>query len=506
MRVEGIVQKVDEFLEERLRSANSDLSKGQVEERTYLELESLVGELGDTDLSTSLTSFFGAVHDVLNQPESLSVRNLAVLQGETLSTGISRLDGLVRELRKDVNFRVIAVAGEVNSLLEEIARLNTQIVAQEGGGVRNSDAVGLRDSRQAALGRLSQLIDVRSIEQESGSITVFSGGEFLVFAGEYREVTTALSADKGLSIAEIRLAETDAVIKSTSGEVAGLINARDEILGGFIDDLSEFSQTLAFEFNKVYSGGQGLRGYSELTSEHFVDDITASLDQAGLPFTPTNGSFQVHVFNKQTGLFETTDIVVDLNGLDEDVSLEGLAELLDNVDGVAAEITPSRGLQLTAESANLEFAFAKDTSGVLASLGLNTFFSGTSASDLRINSAVRSDPSTFAASGGGIGNDIDNALTLADLFDAPLESANGQSLAVLYDRFTSETVQASSVARSVAEGFRVFQKTLEGEQLGISGVSIDEEAVRMISYQRTFQASARYIATISELLDVLVNL
>jgi flagellar hook-associated protein 1 FlgK len=62
------------------------------------------------------------------------------------------------------------------------------------------------------------------------------------------------------------------------------------------------------------------------------------------------------------------------------------------------------------------------------------------------------------------------------------------------------------VARSVAEGFRVFQKTLEGEQLGISGVSIDEEAVRMISYQRTFQASARYIATISELLDVLVNL
>jgi flagellar hook-associated protein 1 len=37
-------------------------------------------------------------------------------------------------------------------------------------------------------------------------------------------------------------------------------------------------------------------------------------------------------------------------------------------------------------------------------------------------------------------------------------------------------------------------------------VSIDEEAIKMITLQRIYQASARYIQSISELLDILVNL
>jgi flagellar hook-associated protein 1 FlgK len=58
----------------------------------------------------------------------------------------------------------------------------------------------------------------------------------------------------------------------------------------------------------------------------------------------------------------------------------------------------------------------------------------------------------------------------------------------------------------MAEGYRSFQATLEGEHLGLSGVSLDEEAVNMMTFQRMYQASARVIQTISELLDVLVRL
>ena len=66
--------------------------------------------------------------------------------------------------------------------------------------------------------------------------------------------------------------------------------------------------------------------------------------------------------------------------------------------------------------------------------------------------------------------------------------------------------QSASVAKSVAEGFRVFKETLEGQKFGISGVSLDEEAVKMITYQRQFQASSRLIAAIDELLEVLINI
>jgi flagellar hook-associated protein 1 FlgK len=58
----------------------------------------------------------------------------------------------------------------------------------------------------------------------------------------------------------------------------------------------------------------------------------------------------------------------------------------------------------------------------------------------------------------------------------------------------------------VTEGFLTFARTLEGQHLGISGVSIDQETIDMLAYQRAFQASARLVATIDELLGILVNL
>ena len=80
VQVEGIVREVDRFLQERLWSAGSDLANGETQEKIYLSLESVVGELSDSDLSTALTDFFNSLNDVLNQPEDPAVRNLAVLK------------------------------------------------------------------------------------------------------------------------------------------------------------------------------------------------------------------------------------------------------------------------------------------------------------------------------------------------------------------------------------------------------------------------------------------
>jgi flagellar hook-associated protein 1 FlgK len=77
---------------------------------------------------------------------------------------------------------------------------------------------------------------------------------------------------------------------------------------------------------------------------------------------------------------------------------------------------------------------------------------------------------------------------------------------VLYDQLVGGVTQQSSVATAVAEGFRVFEETLVGQRLAISGVSLDEEAVRLITYQRAYQAAARMIGTLNELLEILVNL
>ena len=507
VEVIGVVQIIDNFLEERLRGASSDRVGAEVEEQAYRRLEGLIGELSDTDLSTSLNNFFASINEVLNQPESIPIRNLAVLQGQTLSSDINRLASRVSSLRSDLNTRVINIADDINRLAEEIRTLNIRISETEGGNSSASDAVGLRDQRLLALTKLSELIDVRVQEQPSSGVSVFVEGEFLVFEGIRREVNVALDTDRGLSLAEIQLADTESRLRVNSGELGGLYTARDTILTGFLDTLDDFASTLAFEFNKVFSGGQGLTGYQELTSEFAVDATDLTLDAAGLPFTPVNGQFEIKVLNKATGLSVTTQIIVDLNGLgNNDITLDSLTATINAIDGITATITSTNKLNITSDSSDVEFAFVGDTSGVLAALGINTFFSGTSSLDLGVNQILVDDPGKFAASLGGIGEDTTNAELLAKFLDQPLETKDGTSLKVLYDRMTGETTQGSTVAQSLAEGFRVFEETLLGQKLAISGVNLDEEAVRMITLQRVYQASARYIRTLIELLDILVNL
>lgn len=506
VQVTAVVQQIDNFLEAQTRSASADLSDAQTREAAYVQLESLLGELNETDLSSSLTRFFNSVQDVLNQPENLAVRNLASLQGATLADDIRRLGARARDVHDDLNTQIVKSADDINRLIGEVARLNIQIVSTEGGGASRSDAVGLRDQRLSVLGELSSLLDVRALEQPDGSVTVVAGNTYLVARGATRDVRVHQASEDGFLRAEIRVADTDAPLEISSGKLAGLTSSRDEILAGFLNQLDGFAGTLAFEFNKVFSSGQGLTGYGQLTGESSVVDRDAPLDEAGLHFSPVNGSFQILVRDKQTGLTRTSDVRIALNGLDDDTTLTDLAAAVDNIDGVSASITGLNQLAMSAEGPNLEFAFANDSSGALAALGLNTFFTGTNAANLQASERIRQDPTKFAASRIGIGHDADNAVLLADFHNTPLESQNGSSLAEVYERLAGETTQAASVARSVAEGFRSFQSTLESQKLAISGVSIDEEAVRMIAFQRAFQASARFIATVADLLDVLVKL
>jgi len=506
VQVQGVVQKIDNFLESRLRSAISDTSGAEAQENVYVQLEELLGELSDSDLSTSLNNFFNSISEVLNQPESVSVRNLVVLQGDTLTSHLRRFAAHGRQIAKDLNTRVINATDDINRLTSEIQALNIRITEIEGGRSSKSDAVGLRDQRLVALSELSKLVNIKVVEHTNGTLGVYTGGDYLVLGGERRELKAVDVSEGGLPRSEVRLIATDAPLQITGGEVHGVINARDSIVAGFLDDLDNFASTLAFEFNKIFSSGQGMTGYTSITSEFAVDGAQLSLDAAGLHYTPVNGSFEVLMLNKHTGLTQTTRIDVDLNGFDEDTSLADLAAALNTIDGLSAEVTDNGRLALKSNAPDTTFSFNNDTSGVLAALGINTFFSGTSAGNISINQAIVKDPSKFAASTGGIGEDTANAVKLAAFIDRPLETANGQSLAFVYDRFTSKITQASTVSQSVASGFRSFEQTLLGEKLSISGVSIDEEAIRMISYQRTFQASAKYISTVSELLELLVNL
>ena len=193
VEVQGVVQKVDKFLQERLRSAVSDSSNTDTLQQTYSQLEGAVNALSNSsDLSTSMNNFFNSISEILNQPDDVSVRNQAVLQGQTLTQNITQMSQQVEGLRSDVNDQVSNMAGAINNLTKQISDLNVKIAEMQGGTTSNSDAVGLTDQREAALESLAKLINIRSVEQPNGSVTVYSGDTYLVSEGNSRPVEVVL--------------------------------------------------------------------------------------------------------------------------------------------------------------------------------------------------------------------------------------------------------------------------------------------------------------------------
>jgi flagellar hook-associated protein 1 FlgK len=507
--VDSIVAKLDRLVQDRMVGALGDRANAELQAQVYLEVEGILNALSDdASLGGAMTRFFNSIEEVMKAPGDIPTRNLAVDAGVDLARNINDLYGRVLSVREQLDDRVTTAADEINSLTEEIQRLNLQIASTEGGDTSGSVAGSLRVQRQAAIDRLSEILGIRVVEQPSGGVSVAIGGEFLVFEGQRREVQVSTDTDSGIGLRLVEFADTRSTLENSSGELAGLYAARDEIAGGVLKRLDMLAATLAFEFNKVYAQGQGLVGYSQLTSVALVEDADTALDVAGLAFTPVSGALDVLVHNKENDITTTQTILIRLDGLDSDTSLADLAQQLDAIDGLAASVSASGKLQLSAESPDVEFAFDGDTSGVLAALGLNTFFTGSSATTIGVNEVVADHVALFAASGGGIGRDEDaaNAELLAALMDEPLESAGNVSLADLYRLLISDVGHGSAVAQSLADGLQGFENALAGQQQAVSGVSIDEEAIKMITLQRIYQASARYIQAISELLDVLVNL
>ena len=507
VEIDGIVQNVDTFAQRRLLDTGSERASAEVQEKIYRDLEIAIGELSDADISTALSNFFTSIAQVHDQPEDIAIRNLAIADGLTLTQTVNTLDRRVRDIQTDYNERVIDIATQINTLTEEIRQLNLQISAAENGGSGNSDAGGLRSQRDVALSGLAELTNINVNEQASGAVNVSVNGDLLVYEGNRREVTSATINEDDTVRTVVQFTDNGGQLQVTSGELHGIYESRDEVVTGFLNTLDDFAGTLAFEFNKVYSQGEGTKGFSSLTSTSSVEDASAVLNAAGLDFTPVSGVFQLNVRNTETGLSEPTEIRVDLNGLDGDTTLNSLSAAINAVEGVSARVNFNNELEITADNSSIEFSFSGDNSGVLAALGVNTFFTGSKANEISVNELLREDStsgSLFAASGSGVGTGNEIALELMNLNQTSLGSLDGGTITGVYDQMINDVTQGATVTGGVADGLRVFEGTLQAEVAAVSGVNLDEEAIDMITLQQTYNATARYITTLTELLDILV--
>lgn len=505
VNVDNIERMIDESVEQRLRAATGDAEGSQAASQWLTRVESVYNELSDEDLSTTMSTFFNSWSELANKPQEVGLRQVVVQNGGNLAQQLKTMRTQFDSLRSDLNERMTGYVTDADNLASKIADINQQISkAEKGIGSANT----LRDQRDALLKDLSKLMNFSTAPGDSGMVNVYVGSEPLVMNGVSRGITTRTDtdADTGDLTKTLVFKDNDGTIPVSSGILGSAQQALDTIKSsvGGIDDLAG---NLIFELNKLHSSGQGLIGFSSISSSNLVTDPDAPLtsDLASLDFKANNGSFVVHVKDKATGAVTSTLIDVDLDGDGTDTTLNTLAASLDAVENVSASVSAGR-LTITSDSGAVELSFSQDSSGVLAALGIGGFYSGTDARDIALAADIKADPRLLAAARNGQPADNQTAKLIAALQEAPLSGLNNQSLKDVYQSQVNSIASQVQGAKQDADAAGVVVETLAAQRDAVSGVSLDEEAISLMRYQRAFQAASRVISATDEMIQQLLNL
>ena len=509
----AIQRYIDEGLENRVREAIGNVEDAGSQQRVLAQVESYFDEINGTGLSAALTQFFNSLDTVQNNPEDSASRDLALARASQLASTIKNLRSDLTRLGVDTDEQIEALVTQADELAETIAELNKEIVSSEAGS--KGQTTGLRDQRDALLRELAEIVDVTVRFEEDGAINVYLGSEAFIQGSHARGLTTEVEISGEFQRTTVRFADTGGEVRLGGGRIQGLITARDEHAYGRVDSLDQLASALIVEVNRLHADGQGLTGFTELTGSYAVDATDAALNSsaAGLVFPPRNGSFFITVTDNATETPVAYRFDVTLEGLDEDTTLESLAaEINASAVGLTAEVTNDNRLALTAD-AGYTFTFGHDgqepqadTANVLAALGLNTFFDGRDARDITVNEVLAADSSLLAAAQSFLPGDGTNAGRLAGLDSAGSTELGGASLSEYYAAVVYQVANASAEATAAVEATSSVLSALQVQKESISGVNLDEEAISLVKFERSFQGAARYISAVDTLLQEVMAL
>jgi flagellar hook-associated protein 1 FlgK len=238
-----------------------------------------------------------------------------------------------------------------------------------------------------------------------------------------------------------------------------------------------------------------------------VANPAAMLNAAGLTPTPVAGTLTLGVFDGAGNFISSGNVVVD----PATMSLNSLAAAIDALPNISASVSSGR-LVVNATNPAQRIAFGTDTSDSLVALGMNGFFTGIDAAAIAVSSTLVTDPTLIAAAQAdfvaGVVNPGDNrnAQALALLGRANIVSGNTQTAADFLGATGGTVGSATRAASTRAETLEVAVRAADNQRQAVAGVNLDEELADMVRFQRTYEASARFVRTIDEMIGTLLEI
>lgn len=494
VRIAEIRRMVDSLLETQINSETGMLGNLEARAQALDRIESIFSDTNDTGISQAINGFFNAVQGLIDNPQGHTERVDVISQGETLSEMISKAASDLSQVRKDMDKGIGSAINDINGFASQIAVLNEKISHAEINGENAND---FRDERTRLLNDLSGKIDISYFENDLGQVTVMvGGGNPLVEGLVARSLSGGVNSDNdGLTDIYFNPGSGPMVnitenIKN--GSIAGMLNIRDEVAPELSGKLDLLAASITNEVNVLHRAGYGLdsttgndffsplttttgqpsanSGNATIDSGTIVDFSLVTLDDYEIRFTSPSNFDIVNTTDNTT--VSTGNIYTSGGNID--------------VDGIRVVITDNTGAPAAGDIFTISV-----TDGQAGRMSVSL-----------------SDPNKVAAAQdpASLPGDNTNALALAQLQDDLTLNNSTTTFSSFYSGIVEEAGTISSQNSRALSAERFVTEQLDARREEVSGVSLDEETVNLIKFQRGFEAAARLITTADEMFQTILDL
>ncbi len=482
-------------------------------------VERVFNDPDDNGLASQMAEFWGAWEDLANQPEGGVEREMLTGKSQVLTSTLNSMDDDLTFQRQVLNSYFDQGVDDINQMSDSLGAMNQAILESEINGGRNND---LRDKQLALVSDLSELVDIDYNENDSGQLNVMlQGGKPLVLGSEVYHLNSQAD-DQGDLHAYFGIEGVPLDDSLGGGKMKGWVDARDSLVQAQ-DDLDRMTSSLIFNVNQAHFQGYNLDGE---TGETFFDhniDLAVGQENEGDAVISFNADstnaeapegiawatlanyddFEIrftgdHVDGSGTKDFvvvnTTTGVELDPNMYEIDDTVAGDGQLIINFNDTS-ETSADKGYHLKLSFSSGEEPKKNDTFSL--SFGMDA------SSSIEVNSVLE-DPDKVAISDNYFEVPGNNkiALDIAQLQYQQVVDGN-YTYSEYYTSLVSRVGSDSYTAQSRQSQSKMVLDELNVREESVSGVSIDEEMVDLMKYQQSYQAAARLITTVDELMQIL---
>lgn len=510
------------YYDEKFRNNSQYLGENNVKQLQLDQLSYLFNEPSDTGFASEISNIFEQLNRLSTNPIDPSYRAAAITSLESFVEYFNKMSEQINNLQQESNFGVMTSVEQINSLSDQIASINQQIVNQELMGQKAND---LRDERNNLLDKLSTIVPIKVIEVDEGMdlkrTTVLLNGQSLVDGNKasYLECVPRKELHNPEDIPDLydikwvtgqNFYTNDSTL---SGELKGYLDIRD---GNNSDNLRKYIDT-----TKTVPASPGVQ--AEITiSNPQRNDIPANgeitldgvkVKYTSFTYTPADDSVIPAVPSSMTfTIDDTTPMPASPTYMEmgDNMGFKGIShykrKLNEFVRVFAKEINDlhSQGENLYGETGVLLFTFEGYTG--TPPLADEFSYNQINISNFRINPDLLDDVNKMVTT-----SDVVNSKDGNDILQQILNKRHDMSMFKqgkpenFYQSVIAEMSIDSKQAIDFQKGQQNLVNSIDYMRQSYMGVDINEETTNMVKFQQAFQLSAKIMSVMDEVFDTLIN-